>query len=336
MKTYIIAEVGPNHNGSLEMALEYIDKLSDIGVDAIKFQLGNPEETYSLSAFKAEYQKKRESSNSPIEMAKKHQLKPEDHNILFEKCNAKNIDYLCSAFDLESLIYLDENFDLRYFKIPSGEIFSLDMIDYISKKDKPIILSTGMATYDEIEIAISLLNKYSKKNITLLHCVSNYPTPYDDVNMNIMLELNNKFNLPIGFSDHTIINESSITAVAMGASIIEKHVTIDRNLPGPDHKASSTINEFEKLIRSVRIVEKIKGKTIKVFSEKEKEISRVARKSIISKRNIPAGSIIKESDICFKRPGTGFLPIEKQKVIGKKSVVDIPKNIVIKTDFMEN
>ncbi len=335
MKTYIIAEVGPNHNGSLDMAIEYIERLSETGVNAIKFQLGNPEETYSLSAFKAEYQMKSGRSESPIEMAKKHQLKPDDHKILYAKCNEKNVDYLCSAFDLGSLVFLDNNFDLKYFKIPSGEIFSLDMIEYISNINKPIILSTGMASYDEISISINLLNKKQKKYITLLHCISNYPTPFKDVNMNNMIELKRRFNLPVGFSDHTTISETSLAAVSMGATIIEKHVTLDRDLPGPDHKSSSTINEFKKLINSIRIIEQIKGSEKKYFSQEEIEISKAARKSIISKNNIAAGVIIKESDLCFKRPGTGILPINKNEVIGKKSKIDIKKNKIIKPEYLE-
>jgi len=335
MKTYIIAEVGPNHNGSLDMGLQYIDELASIGADAIKFQLGNPDETYSLDAFKADYQKKRESSKSPIEMAKKHQLKPDDHRILFKKCQDNGVNYLCSCFDLGSLVFLDNNVDLKYYKIPSGEILSLDIINYISQKNKPIILSTGMATYDEIEMTINLLNQRTKKDITLLHCVSIYPAPYDTVNMNVMPVLKKRFNYPVGFSDHTLGNEASLVAVALGASIIEKHVTMDRNLPGPDHQASSTIQEFAQLVKSIRRVEEILGNNIKILSEEENAIADAARKSITSKRNIPINTIIKEEDICYKRPGTGFLPTDINKVIGKKTVVPVPANKIITKEFIE-
>ena len=334
MKTYIIAEVGPNHNGSLDMALKYIDKLSKIGVDAIKFQLGNPEQTYSLDAFKADYQKERENSKSPIEMAKKHQLKPEQHKVLFNKCNNMGVDYLCSCFDLGSLKFLDANVDLKYYKIPSGELFSLDIINYIAKNNKSIILSTGMATYEEIEIAINLLEQGTKKDIILLHCISNYPAPYDDVNMNVMPALKKRFDYNVGFSDHTIGNESAIAAVALGATMIEKHVTMDKSLPGPDHQASSTIEEFSKLVESIRKVEKILGVAEKLFSKEEIDIALFARKSIVSKRKISKGSKIKNEDICYKRPGTGFLPIEKDQVIGKKALINIPKNKVITRDFL--
>tara|TARA_B100002003_G_C14138649_1_gene547603 strand:+ start:706 stop:1719 length:1014 start_codon:yes stop_codon:yes gene_type:complete len=336
MKTYIIAEVGPNHNGSLELAIEYINKLSNIGVDAVKFQLGNPEKTYSQDAFKAEYQKKAENSKSPTEMAKKHQLKPDEHKVLYEKCKESGVDYLCSAFDLDSFLFLDRNFDLPYYKIPSGEIFSIDILDYIAGRNKPIILSTGMATYDEIEVAINLLNRSFKKDITILHCISNYPVACEDVNMNVMLELERRFGYPVGFSDHTVGNESAITAIALGASVIEKHVTLDRRLSGPDHQASSTIEEFVELVKSIRRVEKIMGNTVKRFSAQEKEITSVARKSIVSKRNILPGEIIKKEDICYKRPGTGFLPTEKDEVIGKKALKTIPVNKVILREYLDN
>ena len=185
-------------------------------------------------------------------MARKHQLKPDQHKVLYERCKEFGVDYLCSAFDLDSFLFLDRNFDLPYYKIPSGEIFSIDILDYISDRRKPIILSTGMATYDEINVAINLLNRDCKKEITILHCISNYPVPYEDINMNVMLELKKRFGYPVGFSDHTISNECSIVAVAIGASIIEKHVTADRDLPGPDHQASSTIEEFSDLVKSIR------------------------------------------------------------------------------------
>lgn len=335
MNTYIIAEVGPNHNGSLDMALEYIDQLALTDVDAVKFQLGNPDETYSLDAFKADYQIRSEKSKSPIEMAKKHQLKPKDHKILFNRCKEKNIDYLCSCFDLGSLVYLDNNINLKYYKVPSGEIFSLDIIDYISKKDKPIILSTGMATFEEVEIALGLLNAKIKKNITILHCTSNYPAPVQDINLKVMLELKKRFNYNVGYSDHTLGSEASLSAVALGAKVIEKHVTMDKKLPGPDHQASSTIEEFSELVKSIRVIEKILGSNKKTFSKHENAIASVARKSIIAKRNIPANKIITEKDICYKRPGTGFLPIEKNKVIGKKTNVSILANRIIKKEFIE-
>lgn len=328
-KTYIIAEVGPNHNGSLSRAKKMVNKLSKIGVDAVKFQLNIPEELHSSDSFKVIYQKENDSSKSPFAMSKKYQLSFEEHKKLYECCINNGVDYLCSAFDLESLEFIDKNFNLPYFKIPSGEIFSLDIIDYISRRHKPIILSTGMATYSEIEIAINLLNRNFKKNITILHCVTDYPAPIDNINLNVMLELKRRFNCKVGFSDHTRGNECAIAAVSHGANIIEKHVTIDRSLPGPDHKASATIDQFSELVNNIRNINKAMGTSKKIFSDSEIENRRSVRKSIIAKKDIKKGSVISENDICFKRPGTGFLPIEIDFVIGKKSKVNIKKNKVI-------
>jgi N,N'-diacetyllegionaminate synthase len=333
-KTYIVAEVGPNHNGSFQLALEFVEKLSLIGVDAIKFQLAVPELLYSKDSFKATYQKKGDNEESALEMSLRNQLTRNEHISLYNKCREAGTDYLCTAFDIQSLKFLNENMDLPYFKIASGEIFSLDIIEYISKCNKPIILSSGMASYSEIETCINIINKISNKEITVLHCISNYPTPYEDVNMNVMLELKKRFGYSVGFSDHTLGNKSSLTAVAMGASIIEKHVTLDKTLPGPDHQASSTIEEFDELVKSIRRVEKIKGTRVKKLSLQEKEIASMARKSIVSKRDILPGEIIKEEDICYKRPGTGFLPTEKQLVVGKKVATKIEADRVIQRKYL--
>ena len=328
--TYIIAEVGPNHNGSFEMASNYVDVLSEIGVDAIKFQLVNPDLLFSENAIFAEYQKNKNSYNSPKNMAKSHQLSHEDHIKIYKKCLEKNIDYLCTPFDLSSLKFLNENFDLKFFKIASGEIFSVDMLEYISNNSKPIILSTGMATFEEIEKTIEILNLNTKKEIIILHCISNYPTKIENVNLNVMKKLQKIFNYPIGFSDHTEDIFSSMIAVSMGAVVIEKHVTFDKNLDGPDHKASSTIEEFEELIKQIRKIEIVRGSEDNKISNEEKEIANVARKSIVANNNIDKDQIISEENICYKRPGFGILPIYKDQVIGKKAKKMILKNYIIK------
>ena len=318
MKTYIIAEVGPNHNGSLDMALKYIDKLSKIGVDAIKFQLGNPEQTYSLDAFKADYQKERETSKSPIEMAKKHQLKPEQHKVLFNKCNNMGVDYLCSCFDLGSLKFLDENVDLKYYKIPSGELFSLDIINYIAKNNKSIILSTGMATYEEIEIAINLLEQGTKKDITLLHCISNYPAPYDDVNMNVMPALKKRFDYNVGFSDHTRGIAAPLAAVAMGAKVIEKHLTLNNASKTVDSFFSSNPEEFKEMVKGIRNVEKAKGKISYQISKRAK-MNLTGRKSIYVIKEIKKNEIFTDKNIRCIRPSFGLHPKYFYWVLGKKS-----------------
>lgn len=333
-KVYIIGEVGPNHNGSVETALAMIEKMAEAGVDCVKFQMTDPYLLYSDDSFKASYQKQNDKAKGAREMSLSYQLKREAHLQLYKKCQEVGVDYGCTAFDMESLIFLDEHFDMPYYKIASGEIFSMDMIDYISTKNKPIILSTGMATYDEIQLAIDLLNRNFKKDITVLHCISNYPAKYEEVNLRNMLEIKRRFGYEVGFSDHTVGNECAIAAVAMGATMIEKHCTLDKNASGPDHKASIDMEELKSLVSSIRHIEMAKGVTERQFSEAQREISRVARKSIISSHNLKKGDIITEEDICFKRPGTGFLPIEKDKVLGKVMVCDLDADRVIKPEFL--
>ena len=335
--TYVIAEVGINHNGSLSLAKSMIKDLCLAGVDAVKFQLCNSRMLYSKDSIKPKYQEKNVESYSPVEMSLKYQLSYDKHLELYDVCTCNNIDYLCSAFDIDSLKFLNNNLNLKYFKIASGEIFSLDMIDYISQIDRKILLSTGMASYTEIENALLLLNRNFKKDITLLHCVSNYPTPKDDVNLNVMLELEKRFNYPVGFSDHTIGNFCATAAVMMGAVVIEKHVTSDKTLPGPDHKLSLTIAEFAELVNQIRISEQVLGKKEKRFSKDEIEIKKSVRKSIVAKNDLLAGSIISQDDICFKRPGTGISPLNRDIVIGSKVKHSIEKDRVLKQeDIIEN
>lgn len=330
--TYIIAEVGPNHNGKIETALKMIEEISKTGVNAIKFQLTDPYLLYSDDSFKATYQKKNDNAQSPREMSLKYQLKKEDHHILYKACKENRVDYICSAFDLNNLVYLDTNFDLPYFKIASGEIFSLDMIEYISKRSKPVILSTGMASYNEIEASIGYINKNFKKDITILHCISNYPANFDEVNLLNIKKMQELFNYPIGFSDHTVGNDCAIAAVSLGAKMIEKHITLDKEASGPDHKSSINIQELHQLVNSIRNIENALGVTYRQFSDSQQEISRVARKSIVSKRKILKNTIITREDICYKRPGIGFLPIEEELILGKKTIKDIECDKVIKKD----
>ena len=332
---YIIAEIGPNHNGNVETALRMVEQIAATGVDAIKFQMSNPYELYSDDSFKAAYQKTNDKAPTAREMSLRIQLKPEEHLQVYEKCKSFGVDYICTAFDLGSLQFLDTHMDMAYFKIASGEIFSLDIIDYMAKHQRPIILSTGMATYEEVKKSISLLNKYGRKDITILHCISAYPAKYEEVNLLNMLEMKDLFGYEIGFSDHTIGNECAIAAVAMGASMIEKHVTYDKNADGPDHKASITIDELTRLVQSIRHIESAIGVRERQFSETQREISRVARKSVIAKRNIAKGEIITLDDICYKRPGIGFLPIEQDQVIGKKAVCNIERDRVIKPEYIQ-
>ena len=267
-KIYIIAEIGPNHNGSVSLAKKLIDKISKTDADAIKFQLANPEKVYSKEAFKANYQKKKDSSKTIKEMSKKYQLSKKDHIKLSDYCKKKGIAYLCSAFDLDSLKYLVNKLRIPIIKIPSGEILSIDMLKFASKFRGQIILSTGMSSIKDIKKSLTILKK---SNVTLLHCVSLYPTSLDKVNLNNLNMLRNKFKLKVGFSDHTKSELASLTAASMGITVLEKHVTLSNKMEGPDHKSSLQIEKFSKLVKKIRLIEKIKGSNHRSITNEEKK-----------------------------------------------------------------
>ena len=334
-KTFIIAEVGPNHNGSLKLAQKMITQIAKTGADAIKFQLADPDKVYCFDAFKANYQKITDKSKSIIEMSKRIQLKREDHIKLAKFCKKNKVSYSCSAFDLDSLIFLDKKINIPFFKIPSGEINSIDMIQYIAKSKKKIFLSTGMASFLEIKNALTKLKKFGNKKITIMHCISSYPAEKKHLNLNIIDELKEKFNHEVGYSDHSIGDEASLAAVAKGAKVIEKHVTISRNFNGPDHKSSITILELKNLVKKIRTLELILGNRDKNFSKNEQNVKRVARKSLVSARDLKKNTKIKRSDIQFKRPGTGISPLDLNKVLGKKIVTTIKKNRLIRFKYIK-
>ena len=328
-RTRIIAEIGPNHNGSLDIAKKMIKLLSKLDIDVIKFQLGNPNEVYSDDAFKADYQKKNDKEKTIKKMSQKNQLKRSEHLKLSKLCRKKNIHYACTAFDLQSLKFLDKKLKVPFFKISSGEVTSLDMINYISKQKKPIILSTGMSEFNEIKKIKRILEKYNKNKITILHCVSEYPAKIKNINLNILDELKKRFKCDIGYSDHTIGEETCISAVAKGAKVIEKHVTLSKSMIGPDHKTSSTIKEFEILVNKIRNVEKLLGHNKKKFSKEEIKIQLMAKKSCVTINDLKKNHVLTRGDVCFKRPGTGISPLELNKILGKRIVKDIKKNKVI-------
>ncbi len=327
---YIIAEVGPNHQGSIEVALRYVRKLSSIGVDAVKFQIGIAKEHYSKNSFKPKYQKKNNSSKSIITDANKRLLELNDHIKLFKECKKNKVDYLCSAFDLKSLEFLYKNTKFPYFKIPSGEILSIDTLKFISEKNLPIILSTGMASVDEIKRTIKYLNRKKKKKITLLHCISDYPTDNKNLNLNFIKKLKKIFNYPVGLSDHSTGVLAPIVAVSLGASIIEKHVTFDKKAIGPDHQASLTIKEFKEMIKLIRSTEGALGKEKKILSKGERLNSLAVRKSCVSAKDIKKGEKISKTSICYKRPGTGISPFNFFKFINKRSKKFLSKDTVLK------
>ena len=322
-KVFIIAEAGVNHNGRLDLAYQLIDIAKDVGADAVKFQTFKAENVVSRLSDKAEYQKKTTGSDkSQLEMIKKLEISFDDFVKLKKYCDKKEIIFLSTPFDHQSIDFLYDLVDL--YKIPSGEIINYTYLKHIAVKNKPIIMSTGMANLGEIEEAINTIRSVnSKVKISLLHCTTNYPTPYEEVNLKAMQTLAAAFKLPVGYSDHTLGIEIPVAAVAMGAKIIEKHFTLDKNLPGPDHKASLEPDELKKMVKAIRNIEIALGDGIKRPNKSEIEIMKVSRRSLIATKDIKAGEIIKESDIAIKRPGTGILPKFKGIVMGMKLVNDI-------------
>ncbi len=323
-KVFIIAEAGVNHNGSVEIAKKLINSAVDAGVDAVKFQTFKAKNLLSKSASKAEYQRKTtKSDESQFEMIKKLELNIEDHNELIRHCNKNNIIFLSSPFDLESIDLL-KSLDIEIYKIPSGEITNLPYLKKIGYLKKRIILSTGMSNIGEIESALNILISSGtlKRDITVLHANTEYPTPMIDVNLNAMTTIANAFKVKVGYSDHTLGTEVAIAAVAMGASVIEKHFTLDRTMEGPDHKASLEPNELKTMVKSLRNIEVALGDGLKIPSSSELKNIHIARKSVIAKTMIKKGDFFCEENIVVKRPGNGISPMLYDKIIGKRSLRD--------------
>lgn len=320
-KTYIIAEAGVNHNGSVDIAKRMIDAAVKAGADAVKFQTFVPEEIACGDAPKAEYQKRTTGGKgSQLGMLKKLALDAEAHRKLLGYCNRKGIGFLSSPFDMQSIDLLN-SLGLKVFKIPSGEITNLPYLQKIGSLKKKIIMSTGMADMKEIDRALKALVKggTARKNITLLHCNTEYPTPFEDVNLLAMATMKKRFGVKVGYSDHTQGLETAIAAVALGAEVIEKHFTLDREMKGPDHKASLEPGEFKAMVAAIRNIEKALGDGIKRPSPSEIKNRVIARKSIVAARDIKKGEIFSEENITAKRPGTGIDPMMWYKVIGKKA-----------------
>lgn len=324
-KCFIIAEAGVNHNGDLNIAKKLIDKAAEAGADAIKFQTFKAENLVTKEAPKADYQRDTTGEGNQFEMLKKLELSEKDHIILKKYCEEKGILFLSTPFDFESVDIL-EKIDVPLYKVSSGDLTNLPLLKYIAKKQRPIILSTGMANLAEVEEAVYVIWREGNRDVILLHCTSNYPTAYEDVNLRAMITLKEAFKVPVGYSDHTTGIEVSIAAVALGASIIEKHFTLSRNMIGPDHKASSEPDEFKYMVDSIRNIEKAMGDGIKRCSEREENTKMVVRKSIVAAKNISKGEFIRSTDICLKRPQGGLKPKYIDDIIGKVAVRDINEN----------
>ena len=324
MSVFIIAEAGVNHNGSIELAYKLIDVASVSGVNAVKFQTFKAENLVSKNAQKAEYQKQTTNpSESQFNMLKKLELDTNAHKKLINYCKKKDIVFLSTPFDHESIDLLNE-LELQIFKIPSGEITNLTYLRHIGSLRKEVILSTGMSTLKEIEEALIILTSAgtSKENITILHANTMYPTPMEDVNLRAMQTIQDKFGVAVGYSDHTLGIEVDIAAVAMGATIIEKHFTINKTMDGPDHKSSIDPEELNAMVSSIRNIEKALGSSIKKPSKSEKPNIIMARKSIVARKSIKKGELFTENNLTTKRPGAGLSPMEWDSIIGKVAKKD--------------
>ena len=316
----IIAEAGVNHNGDIELAKKLIDVAAEAGADYVKFQTFIASKNISKVAPKADYQNiNYGEQDSQLEMVRKYELTKAQHLELIQHCRFRNISFFSTAFDLESVDLLEE-LKIPLYKIPSGEIVNFPYLKKVASLKKPVIISTGMCSEKEIEDAIGVLMKFGskKENITILHCNTEYPTPMKDVNLRAMLTIGTKFGVKIGYSDHTLGIEIPVAAVALGATVIEKHFTLDRNLPGPDHKASLEPDELKEMVRSIRNVEQALGDAVKRPSESEQKNIVIVRKSIHITRDLSKGATLAEEDLISLRPGDGISPMKWEEVIGKQ------------------
>jgi N,N'-diacetyllegionaminate synthase len=331
MNVFIIAEAGVNHNGSIELAKKLIDVASQAGADAVKFQTFKTENLVSKNASKAEYQKETTNKDeSQFDMIKKLELDLDTHKELMQYCKEKNIIFLSTPFDHDSIELLND-LGLEVFKIPSGEITNLPYLRHVGRLDKKIVLSTGMADIGEIEDALDILieSGTKKENITVLHANTMYPTPLEDVNLKAMVTIGNTFDVSYGYSDHTLGIEVDIAAVAMGAVCIEKHFTLDKTMEGPDHKASLEPSELKAMVKGIRNIELALGSSIKKPSKSETPNKAVARKSIVAKEEIKKGEIFTNENITIKRPGNGISPMNWDNIIGQQSQKDYKKDELI-------
>lgn len=329
MNTLIIAEAGVNHNGDIGLANKMITVAADSGADYVKFQTSIPELTISKFAPKADYQKQTTGANeSQVEMAKKLVLSFPAFIELKESCLKAGMNFLSTPFDLPSVDFL-QSIDIPMWKIPSGEITNLTYLINIAKTGKPIILSTGMSMLEEIRVAINILKKNGSGDITVLHCNTEYPTPFEDANLRAMLTIKDELGVNVGYSDHTPGIEAAIAAVALGATVIEKHFTLDKNMEGPDHKASLEPDELAAMVKAIRNIEKAMGTGEKVPSPSESKNIAIARKSIVARRNIQKGELFSEENITVKRPGNGVSPMRWFEVLGTAAVRDFEEDELI-------
>lgn len=329
--TLIIAEAGVNHNGDMELAKCLIDVAADAGADLVKFQTFSAERLATKSAPKADYQNQPyDRAESQFVMLKQLELSMQMHEVLIAHCQQRNIGFFSTGFDIQSLDYL-ASLGAERFKIPSGEITNLPYLRHIGGFGKPVILSTGMATLGEIEAALEALETAGtpRTHITALHCNTEYPTPAQDVNLRAMCSIRDALGVAIGYSDHTLGIEVPIAAVALGATVIEKHLTLDRNLPGPDHKASLKPDEFAAMVSAIRNIEQAMGDGIKRPSPSEAKNKPIARKSLVAAKQIRAGEQFTAENVTAKRPGSGISPMRWDEVVGRVAARDFAADELI-------
>lgn len=338
-RTLIIAEAGVNHNGDLQLAKDLVKVAAEAGADVVKFQTFIPENLVTSSAPKAKYQIENTKNNndSQLEMLQQLQLKFEWHDELKTLATELGISFCSTGFDLESIDFLCD-LGIPFLKIPSGELTNKPYLIHIAQKKLPIILSTGMADMKEVEQALNILLQYgaNKSEITVLHCTTNYPTPFEEVNLKAMLTMEQQLGVNVGYSDHTNGSEVAIAAVALGAKVIEKHFTLDRNLPGPDHAASLEPNELKYLISAIRNTESaLSGTGIKAPTSSELDNRLIARKSLVLNKNLEKGAVISSEDVSILRPGTGISPMEIDKVLGRKLALDLLAFTVLQPEHLQ-
>lgn len=324
-KVFLIAEIGVNHNSDLQMAMRMIDAAQKSGADAVKFQTFTADSLVSRGTPKVDYQKNTTSPDeSHFEMIQNLELTRKDHVVLQSYCRNKGIEFLSTPYDVESAKFLHEELDVRLFKTASADIVDLSLHRYIASTGKHSIISVGMASLGEIEEVLELYQSAGNHNLTLLHCVSNYPCSDESLNLNVIRTLRNAFQVDVGYSDHSIGFEAAVLSVALGATIIEKHFTLDKSHPGPDHLASSTPEEFASLHRAVRRAERMLGSPIKRCQNEEKQMAAVSRKSISLSCDLRSGDTIKSHHLILRRPGTGLMAREIPNVCGMKARYDLP------------
>ena len=328
MGVYIIAEAGVNHNGSFKLACQLVDAAQAAGADCIKFQTFKTKNLVSNTAQKAEYQRATTGDSSQMDMLKKLELSYEEFIALKEYCDKVGITFLSTPFDFDSIDFLN-SLDMPFWKIPSGEVTNLPYLIALAKTGKPVVMSTGMCEMCEIEEAIRALRQYGTKVIKLLHCNTEYPTPFEDVNLKAMQTMRDAFGLEVGYSDHTKGIEIPVAAVALGATIVEKHFTLDRSMDGPDHKASLEPDELGNMVSSIRHIEIAMGNGDKTPSLSEKKNISVARKSVVAKKCISKGEVLTEDNITVKRPGTGICPMKWFDVLGTEAIRDFAEDELI-------